>query len=217
MAQSAEKIAESTHSPNTLHPTPHASQDAYALIGSHTLGEDYELCLVPSESSGNKFVYKARQNYQPLRAAVLGVVLNDIPAVTEENEAGGRLILARLARASDNTATFFYNDVWTLARTMDSEDAEGAVTAKAWCYEDPEQDGGSVIYVDYNGCTACVNGQFGAGSNVVVEATFHRRDVYVGEERHRFYTILAHEIEVIATSHLELAGLVHTEGDLEES
>ncbi|KAJ7663744.1 hypothetical protein DFH06DRAFT_1128130 [Mycena polygramma] len=219
MAQSAAMI---TDSPNSPHYTLDAHQDAYALIGSYTLGDDFELCLIPSETSGNKFVYKARANYQPLRAVVLGVILDDTTTVTAENETGRRLVLARFARASDKAAIFFYNDVWTLARTMESEDMEstggsgqllcqGAVTAKPWCYEDRDEDGNSVIYVDYSGDT-----RFGIGSNVVVEATFHRRDVYVDGKLHRSYTIAAHEIEVVATKDIELAGLVDAEVAPEE-
>ncbi|KAJ6450325.1 hypothetical protein C8R47DRAFT_1084483 [Mycena vitilis] len=225
MAQSAAMI---TDSPNSPHYTADAHQDAYALIGSYTLGDDFELCLIPSETNGNKFVYKAKANYQPLRAVVLGVILDETTTVTAENEIGRRFVLALFARASDKTATFFYNDVWTLARTMESEDKEstgesgqllyqGAVTAKPWCYEDRDKDENSVIYVDYSGDTRFINGQFGIGSNVVVEATFHRRDMYVDGKLHRSYTIAAHEIEVVATKDIELAGLVDPEAAPEES
>ncbi|KAJ7819539.1 hypothetical protein B0H13DRAFT_2378334 [Mycena leptocephala] len=196
-----------------------AAVDATTLLGVYSPGVDFEISLVPSTSKGNSFVYKSRATGAPFHAFLLGRVCGIEKIVADQGETThGSVFISRLALgttsdASEKATILFHNDVSTLQTIMNEEMADYHTITSVWCTEDVEDDDNSRIYVDYSIYSKNVNGTLAIDSIVLIDATLHRQDAYVGQKLAKGYHVVAHEVEVIGTDTLERAGLLWTRAE----
>ncbi|KAJ6576488.1 hypothetical protein DFH09DRAFT_1078090 [Mycena vulgaris] len=125
-----------------------------------------------------------------------------------------RHFLGMVTSPTTKAKAHYAKDVSMLTHIMATEATELSEIGQPWVWRliidsAPEE----CIAIDCCELTKEVNGPIEVGSSVLVDATFHRQDIYIRGTSVKAYSIVVHDIEKIGRHFLCLEGLVLPEVD----
>ncbi|KAJ6575707.1 hypothetical protein DFH09DRAFT_1078651 [Mycena vulgaris] len=197
-------------------------------LGSLKFPNTLTPCWIPATATGNHFVYKKERSCKPTRAFLFGeirrseyhkasrisVLFPGFVMLSSPPVNITRHFLGMVTSPTTKAKAHYAKDVSMLTHIMATEATELSEIGQPWVWRliidsAPEE----CIAIDCCELTKEVNGPIEVGSSVLVDATFHRQDIYIRGTSVKAYSIVVHDIEKIGRHFLCLEGLVLPEVD----
>ncbi|KAJ7019072.1 hypothetical protein C8F04DRAFT_1198114 [Mycena alexandri] len=210
---------------------------ATSLLGSYKFNKHFQIALSRTPRQGNAYTFFVQA--EPFHAFVLGTVAGIISIDSEklsQNAAPvGRMSITQINEPSERVQEMFEKSCAVLGNIMRDEttkvslfyfllpsirrresnlifNLQDGCIARSWLTEGPSPQ----IFIDYGWSSDFTDGPIDFGSNVLVDVTLHRYDVYEDGvlAKVQNYSLVAHSIHVIDTEEMREAGFVNLASDL---